>query len=120
MLMFTVGLSMCAFLRALDEAEPHPQFWAFMLAASLGLGLLLKSLIGVLFPLAAGVIYLSISHQLFSAATWRRFRPFRGLLIILLIAAPWHILATLRNPPYFAFTLHSALHIMVFVVFLHQ
>ena len=26
---------------------------------------------------------------------------------MLLIAAPWHILATLRNPPYFAFTLHS-------------
>jgi hypothetical protein len=29
------------------------------------------------------------------------------MLVILLIAAPWHILATLRNPPYFAFTLHS-------------
>jgi hypothetical protein len=33
--------------------------------------------------------------------------PFSGALIVLLIAAPWHILATLRNPPYFAFTLHS-------------
>jgi hypothetical protein len=33
--------------------------------------------------------------------------PFRGALVILLIAAPWHILATLRNPPYFAFTLRS-------------
>ena len=107
MLTFTVALAMWAFLRVLDETEPHPRFWAFMLAASLGLGLLLKSLIGVLFPLAAGVIYLSITHQLFSAAIWRRLRPFIGLLIILLIAAPWHILATLRNPPYFAFTLHS-------------
>jgi 4-amino-4-deoxy-L-arabinose transferase-like glycosyltransferase len=107
MLTFTVALAMWAFLRALDEAEPHPRFWAFTLAASLGLGLLLKSLIGVLFPLAAGVIYLFITHQLFSAVTWRRLRPFSGLVIILLIAAPWHILATLRNPPYFAFTLHS-------------
>ncbi len=107
MLTFTVALAMWAFLRALDESEPHPRFWAFMLAASLGLGLLLKSLIGVLFPLAAGVIYLAVTHQLFSAATWRRLRPFSGLFIILLIAAPWHILATLRNPPYFAFTLHS-------------
>ena len=34
-------------------------------------------------------------------------RPFSGLLIVVLIAAPWHILATLRNPPYFVFTLHS-------------
>jgi hypothetical protein len=107
MLTFTVALAMWAFLRVLENEEPHPRFWAFMLAASLGLGLLLKSLIGVLFPLAAGVIYLAITHQLFSAATWRRLRPFSGLLIILLIAAPWHILATLRNPPYFAFTLHS-------------
>jgi 4-amino-4-deoxy-L-arabinose transferase-like glycosyltransferase len=107
MLTFTVALGMWAFLRALDLEEPHPRFWAFVLAVNLGLGLLLKSLIGVLFPLAAGVIYLALTHQLFSARTWRRLRPFSGLLIILLIAAPWHILATLRNPPYLAFTLHS-------------
>jgi hypothetical protein len=107
MLTFTVALGMWAFLRALDEEEPHPRFWAFVLAANLGLGLLLKSLIGVLFPLAAGVIYLWITHQLFSVKTWRKLHPFSGLLIILLIAAPWHILATLRNPPYFDFTLHS-------------
>ena len=107
MLTFTVALAMWAFLRALDEEEPHPRFWAFVLAANLGLGLLLKSLIGVLFPLAAGAIYLWITGQLFSAAAWRRLRPFSGLLVVLLIAAPWHILATLRNPPYFAFTLHS-------------
>jgi 4-amino-4-deoxy-L-arabinose transferase-like glycosyltransferase len=107
MLTFTVCISMWAFLRALEEDEPHPRFWAFVLAASLGLGLLLKSLIGVLFPLAAGVIYLYLTHQLFSARTWQRLRPFSGLLIVLIIAAPWHILATLRNPPYFAFTLHS-------------
>ena len=107
MLTFTVALSMWAFLRALDEDETHPRFWAFILAVNLGLGLLLKSLIGVLFPLAAGLIYLWITRQLFSANTWRRLRPFSGFLIILVIAAPWHILATLRNPPYFVFTLHS-------------
>ena len=107
MLTFTVALGMWAFLRALDEDEPHPRFWALLLAVSLGVGLLLKSLIGVLFPLAAGAIYLWITDQLFSAAAWRRLHPFSGLLTMLLIAAPWHILATVRNPPYFAFTLHS-------------
>jgi len=107
MLTFTVGLAMWAFLRVLEEDEPHPRFWAFALAASLGVGLLLKSLIGVLFPLAAGVIYLYVTHQLFLGNTWRRLRPVSGAAIILLIAAPWHVLATLRNPPYFAFTLHS-------------
>jgi 4-amino-4-deoxy-L-arabinose transferase-like glycosyltransferase len=107
MLTFTVGLAMWAFLRVLEEDERHPRFWAFVLAASLGVGLLLKSLIAVVFPLAAGCIYLWITHQFFSANTWRRLHPFSGALIILLIAAPWHILATLHNPPYFAFTLHS-------------
>jgi 4-amino-4-deoxy-L-arabinose transferase-like glycosyltransferase len=107
MVTFTVALAMWAFLRALDEDEPHPRFWAVVLAFSLGLGLLLKSLIGIVFPIAAGLIYLLLTRQLFSAAAWRRLHPFSGALIVLLVAAPWHVLATLRNPPYFDFSLHS-------------
>jgi hypothetical protein len=107
MITFTVALAMWGFLRALDKEEPHPRLWAFLLAASLGLGLLLKSLIGIVFPIAAGLIYLFITSQLFSAKAWKRLHPFSGALIMLAIAAPWHVLATLRNPPYFAFTLHS-------------
>ena len=45
---------------------------------------------------------------MFARRTWKRLHPFSGLLIVLLIAAPWHVLATLRNPPYSSFTLHSA------------
>ena len=108
MLTLTIALGMWAFLRALDEEEPHPRWWAFVLAASLGVGLLLKSTVAVLFPVAAGAIYLFLTHQLFSAKTWKRLRPFSGLSIVLLIAAPWHVLATLRNPPYFSFSLRSA------------
>ena len=108
MLTLTIALGMWAFLRALDEEEPHPRWWAFVLAASLGVGLLLKSTVAVLFPVAAGAIYLFLTHQLFSAKTWKRLRPFSGLLMVLLIAAPWHVLATLRNPPYFSFSLRSA------------
>ncbi|MGC2890990.1 MAG: glycosyltransferase family 39 protein [Candidatus Acidiferrum sp.] len=107
MLTFTVALAIWAFLRALDEEETHPRLWAAIFAASLGTGLLIKSLIGVLFPLAAGVIYLFLTHQFFHARTWKRLHPFSGALIVLLIAAPWHILAMLRNPPYFSFGLHS-------------
>jgi len=100
-------LAMWALLRALDEDEPHPRFWAAVLAVNLGLGLLLKSLIGVVFPVAAGVVYLFLTRQLFSPAAWRRIHPFSGAFIVLLVAAPWHVLATLHNPPYFDFTLHS-------------
>jgi len=107
MLTFTVALALWALLRILDEDEPHPRAWAYVLAASLGVGLLWKSLIGVVFPAAAGAIYLLLTGQLFRRRTWRRLHPFSAVAIILLIAAPWHILATFRNPPYFAFTLQS-------------
>ena len=103
----TIALAMWAFLRVLDSEEQHPRTWAAVLAASLGIGLLLKSLIAIVFPVAAAGLYLICTRQLFSAYVWRRLRPLSGLLIILLIAAPWHILATLRNPPYFSFTMKS-------------
>jgi hypothetical protein len=44
---------------------------------------------------------------LFTRSTWRRLHPFSGTALILLIAAPWHVAATLANPPYFDFTMHS-------------
>jgi 4-amino-4-deoxy-L-arabinose transferase-like glycosyltransferase len=106
-LTLTIALAMWAFLRALDEEEPHPRFWAFILAASIGIGVLLKSLIGAVFPIAAGVLYLFLTRQFFVARTWKRLRPISGFFIALLVAAPWHILATLRNPPYISLSLHS-------------
>jgi 4-amino-4-deoxy-L-arabinose transferase-like glycosyltransferase len=107
MLTFTTALAMWAFLRALDEEEVHPRLWALVFAASLGVGLLLKSLIAMLFPLAAGAIYLFLTKQFFSAQTWRKLRPVSGTIVILLIAVPWHVLATRNNPPYFSFAFHS-------------
>ena len=106
-LTFTITLSMWALLRVLEEEEPSPRAWAAVLAASVGTGLLLKSLIAVVFPVAAGVLYLFFTRQLFSARTWKRLHPFSGLAIIVLISVPWHLLATLRNPPYFSLSMHS-------------
>jgi 4-amino-4-deoxy-L-arabinose transferase-like glycosyltransferase len=107
MLTFTIALAMWGFLRALDDEETHHRLWAALIAASVGAGLLLKSLIGVVFPVAAALIYLALTRQLFLSRTWKRLHVFSGILIVLAIALPWHVLATLRNPPYFAFTLHS-------------
>jgi 4-amino-4-deoxy-L-arabinose transferase-like glycosyltransferase len=108
MLTASIALSMWAFLRAIDETEPRQRWWAFVLAASLGTSLLFKSLVGAVFPVAAALIYLGVTSQLFHRKVWRALHPWNGLLVILLIAAPWHILATLRNPPYFEFTMRSA------------
>ena len=107
MLTFTITLSMWAFLRTLDEQEPHPRWWSLVLAASFGVGLLFKSLVGIVFPIAAGVIYLLLTKQFFFARTWKRLHPLSGFLLAMLIAVPWHVLATLRNPPYFSLSMHS-------------
>jgi hypothetical protein len=48
-----------------------------------------------------------LSGQFFAKRTWTRVRPFSGTLLLLLVAAPWHVMATLRNPPYFDFTMSS-------------
>jgi 4-amino-4-deoxy-L-arabinose transferase-like glycosyltransferase len=103
----SIALSLWAFLRVMDEREEKPRVWAAAMAASLGVGLLLKSLIGIVFPAAAAAIYLLFMRQFFLRETWKRLRPWSGIAIILAIAAPWHVLATLRNPPHFDFTMHS-------------
>ena len=103
-LTFTIALAMWSFLRALDQDEPHPRRWAWSMAASIGVGLLLKGLIAAAFPVGAALIYLALTQQLFARRTWDRLRPFSGAPIALAIAAPWHVLATIRNPPYFYFS----------------
>ena len=108
MLTGSIALSLWAFLRITEDDERRPRWWAFVMAASLGTSLLFKSLIGVVFPIAAALIYLAITRQLFNAKVWKALHPLSGLLVVLLIAAPWHILAALRNPPFFAFTMRSA------------
>lgn len=65
MLTFTITLAMWAFLRVFDSEERHPTLWAWLFFASLGLGLLLKSLIGLVFPVASILLYLSFTRQLF-------------------------------------------------------
>src|SRR5262249_24824126 len=68
---------------------------------------MLKGLIALLFPIGGALAYLAVTRQLFSRETWRRLHVIRGLCIFLAIAGPWHVLATLRMPPYFDFTFHS-------------
>jgi hypothetical protein len=78
-----------------------------VIGIALGLGVLLKGLLAVVVPVGAALVYLAITRQLFSRETWRRLRPASVGMIFLLIAAPWHILATLRMPPHFNFSMHS-------------
>jgi hypothetical protein len=103
----TIAFAIWSFLRAMDPEERKPGAWASAMAASIGTGLLLKGLIAAVFPVASALLYLAFTRQLSSRTTWKRLHPWRGLAIALVIAAPWHVLAAIRNPPYFAWTLRS-------------
>lgn len=107
LLTLSVCLSFWSFQRALEQEEPHPRFWSIVLAASIGIGLLLKGLIAAVFPVGGIFVYLLATRQLFSPTVWHKLHVFTGALILLAVAAPWHVLATLRMPPYFASTMHS-------------
>src|ERR1700679_2467797 len=77
-LTFTIALAMSSLLRVLDDDEPHPRACAYLLAPRLGVGLLLKSLVALIFPVGAAVVYLFCTRQLFSARVWKRFHPLTG------------------------------------------
>ena len=64
------------------------------------LAVLTKGLVALVFVGMPAVIYLAITGE------WRRWREFRllsGLALFLAVAAPWHILAGLRNRGFFWF-----------------
>jgi 4-amino-4-deoxy-L-arabinose transferase-like glycosyltransferase len=90
----TITIALYSFLRS----RPYI-FWF-----CLGIGFLLKGLIAMVFPIATVILYWTFSSQW---NRWREIKPFTGPLITLTVAAPWVILATIRNPPYFDFTPRS-------------
>src|SRR5581483_10469381 len=91
-LWLTVGLDF--FLRTLDEQPPSRlSCWGF--AAAAALNVLTKGLIGIVFPAAIAGIYLLLTGKLKHLL---RMRLISGTLVLLVIAAPWHIAAALANP----------------------
>jgi 4-amino-4-deoxy-L-arabinose transferase-like glycosyltransferase len=68
----------------------HP----YLMWTALALAVLTKGLVALVFFFGAAIVYLILSGEY---ENWRNLKPFPGLLLFLLIAAPWHILAGLRN-----------------------
>jgi len=87
-------LSYHFFLRSLAEETPSRlTCWGF--AAACALNVLTKGLIGLVFPIATIGLYLILTRNLRHLT---RLRVFSSTLVFLVIAAPWHILAAIRNP----------------------
>jgi 4-amino-4-deoxy-L-arabinose transferase-like glycosyltransferase len=82
------------FLRSLEEDPPsRVTCWGF--AAICALNVLTKGLIGLVFPAVAIGLYLLLTRNLRHLL---RLRLLSSTLVFVAIAAPWHILAAVRNP----------------------
>ena len=103
----TITSAIWAWMRLLESEEARRKLWAIVLGVSLGCGLLLKGLIAGVFPVLTVLLYMGFTGQLCSRASWRRLSLGIVVAALLGIAVPWHLLAMLRNPPYFAFSMHS-------------
>ena len=93
LLSLLIAAALYFFLTAL-EPDAAPWRW-YAGYAMMALGVLTKGLIALVFPCGAAFFFLLVTGE------WRRWREFRflsGLALFLAIAAPWHILAGLRNP----------------------
>jgi 4-amino-4-deoxy-L-arabinose transferase-like glycosyltransferase len=76
--------------------EPRMAYWS--VAALTALAMLTRGLIGVIFPAAIIGLFIVLTR---GWNRWRELRPFSSSLIFLAIAAPWHILASLRANTFF-------------------
>jgi 4-amino-4-deoxy-L-arabinose transferase-like glycosyltransferase len=86
------------FLTTLEQADAgeKPSRWlCWGIAATMALNVLTKGLIGLVFPLGTIFIFLLLTGKLRHLLQLRLLSSF---LVFLLIAAPWHVLAGVRNP----------------------
>jgi 4-amino-4-deoxy-L-arabinose transferase-like glycosyltransferase len=95
MICFWLTLTVHLFLRSLEQPRPS-LLLCWSIGAITALDVLTKGLIGVVFPVAIIGAYLLLTGNLRHLL---RLRLVSTTLVFLAIAAPWHVLATLRNPP---------------------
>jgi 4-amino-4-deoxy-L-arabinose transferase-like glycosyltransferase len=92
LLTFLLSLALYCFLTGL---EGNSTLRIYVTWTALALAVLTKGLIAPVFFFGAMIPYTLLSGQW---RRWKQMRIFSGLLLFLAIAAPWHILAGLRNP----------------------
>jgi 4-amino-4-deoxy-L-arabinose transferase-like glycosyltransferase len=71
-----------------------PATHAYLMWAALALAVLTKGLVALVFFFGTAFLYLALTGQY---KQWRQLKSFTGTVLFLAIAAPWHILAGLRN-----------------------
>jgi len=90
-----LGLGVYFFLLGWQQGRPTTlPCWG--LAATVALNVLTKGLIGLVFPYAIIFVFLLLVGDLRHLL---RMRLISSSIVFLFIAAPWHVLAAMRNPP---------------------
>src|SRR5437868_6649848 len=87
-------LTFLFFLRTFEE-DPPSRVACWGLAACVALNVLTKGLIGLVFPVAVIGLFLILTGNVRHVL---RLRLISSTVVFLAIAAPWHVLAALRNP----------------------
>jgi 4-amino-4-deoxy-L-arabinose transferase-like glycosyltransferase len=90
-----IGIALYFFLDSWQTEKPT-LLSCWTIAAVIGLNVLTKGLIGVVFPCAIIFAFLLLVGNLRHLL---KMHLFSSTIMFLLVAAPWHILAALRNPP---------------------
>ncbi|HEX7159200.1 MAG TPA: glycosyltransferase family 39 protein [Edaphobacter sp.] len=83
-----------AFASATHRPSPRKAYHAYAMWIALALAVLTKGLVALVFFFGAAGIYLLLTRDY---TRIRALKPASGFLLFLAIAAPWHILAGLRN-----------------------
>jgi 4-amino-4-deoxy-L-arabinose transferase-like glycosyltransferase len=85
-----------AFAAAVEKPASRfsPATHAYLMWTALALAVLTKGLVALVFFFGTAIVYLALTGEY---KKWRRLKPLTGTLLFLIIAAPWHILAGLRN-----------------------
>jgi 4-amino-4-deoxy-L-arabinose transferase-like glycosyltransferase len=94
LLSLLLAFALYAMLRVLSPGETRARLWAHGLWGTLALAVLTKGFVSLVFFFGAAVVFLIASGQ---GRRWREIFTFSGILLAFAIAAPWHILAGLRN-----------------------
>lgn len=82
------------FLRASEQAEP-PRSLCWAMIVTIALNVLAKGLIAIVFPCLIIPVYLFLTGDLKKIG---KLHLLSSAMIFFVIAAPWHILAAVRNP----------------------
>lgn len=77
-----------------SESTFPPILYPYAMWTALALAVLTKGLVALVFFFGAAIVYLTLTREW---RHWRTLKPWSGALLFLAIAAPWHILAGLRN-----------------------